>query len=83
MTIASDIIDWGALGDVILISAFAGVAIALVLGVGIVSSLRAQDVRGTSGSGGSALALNGVTVISVLLVLAAIGVGIYYITDKS
>jgi hypothetical protein len=74
--IADSIIDWGALGDVILISAVAGLAIALTLGVGIVASLRAQDHKG------NALALNAVTVVSVLLVAGAIAVGLYYITDK-
>ena len=70
------IVDWGALLDVILISAFAGLAIALTLGVGIVASLRAQDHKG------NALALNAVTVVSIVLVAGAIAVGLYYIADK-
>ena len=70
------IVDWGALLDVILISAFAGLAIALTLGVGIVSSLRAQDHKG------NALALNAVTVVSIVLVAGAIAVGLYFIADK-
>jgi predicted benzoate:H+ symporter BenE len=70
------IVDWGALLDVILISAVAGLAIALTLGIGIVSSLRAQDHKG------NALALNAVTVVSVALVACAIAVGLYYIADK-
>jgi hypothetical protein len=70
------IIDWGALLDVVLISAFAGLAIALTLGVGIVASLRAQDHKG------NALALNAVTVISVALVAGAIAVGLYFIANK-
>jgi hypothetical protein len=75
--LADDLIDWSALGDVVLISVVAGIAIAAVLGIGIVASLRAQDTRG-----GTALALNAVTVVSVLLVAAAIAVGIYYMADK-
>jgi len=70
------IVDWGALLDVILISAFAGLAIALTLGVGIVSSLRAQDHKG------NAFALNAVTVVSIVLVAGAIAVGLYFIADK-
>jgi UPF0716 family protein affecting phage T7 exclusion len=78
MTLLADsIIDWGALWDVVWISAVAGLAIAAVLGVGIVSSLHAQDAEGTT-----ALGLNAVTVISVLLVGAALITGIYFITDK-
>ena len=72
----ASIVDWGALLDVILISAAAGLAIALVLGVGIVSSLRAQDHKG------NVHALHAVTVVSVVLVAGAIAVGLYYITDK-
>jgi hypothetical protein len=78
MTLLADsIIDWGALWEVIWISAVAGLAIAAVLGVGIVSSLRAEDAEGTT-----ALGLNAVTVISVVLVGAALITGIYFITDK-
>jgi predicted benzoate:H+ symporter BenE len=77
MMLADSIIDWGALLDVIWISAVAGLAIAAVLGVGIVSSLRAQDTEG-----GAALGLNAVTVISVVLVGAALITGIYFIADK-
>jgi hypothetical protein len=75
--LAESIIDWGALWDVIWISAVAGIAIAAVLGAGIVSSLHAQDARGTT-----ALGLNAVTVVSVIFVGAAIVTGIYFITDK-
>ena len=74
--LAESIIDWGAVFQVIWISAVAGLAIAAVLGVGIVSSLRAQDHKG------NALALNAVTVVSIVLVAGAIAVGLYYIADK-
>jgi hypothetical protein len=78
MTVLADsIVDWGALLEVAYISAIAGLAIAAVLGVGIVSSLRAQDTSGTTAFG-----LNAVTVISVLLVGAALVAGIYFLTDK-
>jgi UPF0716 family protein affecting phage T7 exclusion len=75
--VADGIIDWGALWDVVWISAVAGLAIAAVLGAGIVSSLRAQD-----SDGATALGLNAVTVVSVILVAAALVTGIYFITDK-
>jgi len=74
---AESIVDWGALWEVIYISAIAGLAIATVLGVGIASSLRADDA-----TGGSQIALRGVTVVSVIFVAAAVVVGIYFITDK-
>jgi hypothetical protein len=75
--LADSIVDWGAVWQVIWISAVAGLAIAVVLGVGIVSSLRAQDSEGAT-----ALGLNAVTVISVVLVGAALVTGIYFIADK-
>jgi hypothetical protein len=69
-------IDWAALLDVIYISAIAGILIAAVLGAGIVAQLRAQD------SPGGAIGLHAVTVISVLLVAAALVTGIYFIAAK-
>jgi hypothetical protein len=75
--LADSIIDWGALAQVAYISAFAGVAIAAVLGLGIVSALRTQ------GGEGSVAVNRAVTVVCVLVVAAAIVVGIYYITDKA
>jgi hypothetical protein len=76
--LADSIIDWGALLQVVYISAAAGIAIALVLGIGITAQLRAENAEG-----GTALGLNLVTIVSVLLTAAALVVGIYYITDKS
>jgi hypothetical protein len=75
--IADSVIDWGALLQVAYISAIAGIAIAAVLGAGIVSSLRAQDTDGAA-----ALGLNAIMVVSVILVGAALVTGIYFITDK-
>jgi UPF0716 family protein affecting phage T7 exclusion len=78
MTLLADsIVDWGALLEVAYISAVAGLAIAAVLGLGIVSSLRAQD-----NSGSTAIALNAVMVVSVILVAGALVTGIYFMTDK-
>lgn len=77
MTLFADsIVDWSALGQVALISALAGLAIAATLGIGIVASLRAQDHKG------NAVALHAVTIVSVVLVAGAIAVGLYYLTNK-
>jgi UPF0716 family protein affecting phage T7 exclusion len=82
MTLFGDpLIDGHALLQVVYISAVAGIAIALSLGIGVVASLRASDERRHGNSGG-AVALNAVTAISIALVLAAIAVGIYYIAKK-
>jgi UPF0716 family protein affecting phage T7 exclusion len=75
--LADSVVDWGALAQVAYISAFAGLAIAAVLGLAVVSELRAQE------GGGSAVALRAVTGVCVLVVAAAVVVGIYYMTQKS
>jgi predicted benzoate:H+ symporter BenE len=75
--LAATIVDWGALLDVAIVSAVAGLAIALTLGVGVASSLRAQEREGVS-----ALVLNAVTVTSVVLVGIAVLVGLHYLADK-
>jgi len=77
--LADSIVDWGALAQVAYISAIAGVAIAAVLGLGVTSSLRAQDQKG----GAAALALNAVTVVCVLVVAAAVVIGILFMVNKS
>jgi hypothetical protein len=77
--LADSIVDWGALAQVAYISAIAGIVIATVLGLGVVSALRAQDEKG----GAAALALNAVTVVCVLVVAAAVVIGIVYMVDKS
>ena len=75
--LAATIVDWGALLDVAIVSAVVGLAIALTLGVGIASSLRAQEREGVT-----ALALNAVTVTSVVLVGIAVLVGLHFLADK-
>jgi hypothetical protein len=77
MLFAELTIDWGALLQVAYISAIAGILIATVLGAGIVAQLRAQD-----SNGGNVIVLHAATVIAVLLVAAAVAMGIYFITDK-
>jgi|tagenome__1003787_1003787.scaffolds.fasta_scaffold20183369_2 hypothetical protein len=77
MMFADSIVDWAALAQVAYISAIVGILIALTLGVGIVASLRAQDEQG-----GSALALNAVTALSVVLVAAAVVAGLIFMFDK-
>jgi hypothetical protein len=73
---AGAIVDWGALWQVIYISAIAGLLIATVLGVGIAASLRSTE------PGANTVALRAVTGVSVLLVAAAVVVGLLYMFDK-
>jgi hypothetical protein len=76
MTFAADIVDWGALWQVVYISAISGILIATVLGVGISASLRSSE------PGANAVVLRGVTAISVVIVAAAIVVGLWFMFDK-
>jgi hypothetical protein len=76
--LADSLVDWGALAQVAYISAIAGVTVAAVLGLGITSALRAREER----SGAGALALNAVTVLCVLVVGAAVAIGVVYMVDK-
>jgi hypothetical protein len=73
---AASIIDWGALWQVIWISAVTGIAIAAILGTGIVASLRSTE------PGANTVVLRGVTAISVVLVGAAIVAGLWFMFDK-
>ena len=78
---ASGLVDWSALAQVALISACAGVGIGVALVLATLSSLRAQSEH-TDGNAAAAVVLSGVTVLSVLIVLTAIGAGLYFITAK-
>ena len=73
----STIVDWGALGEVVLISVAAGLSIASILGLGIVASLRAEDHDGAR-----AASLYAVTAVSVVLIAGAIAAGLYVIASK-
>jgi hypothetical protein len=81
MTFASELVDWSALGQVILISAVAGIVITFCMALAVVTSLRAQDDR-AAGNKAAADGLNVVTVLAVLVVVAAVGTGIYFIASK-
>jgi hypothetical protein len=74
------IVDWSSLGEAAYVSIGVGLGVLLVAAIGVASSLRAEDERG-AGRGGSATALNGVTVLCVLGLLGAIGTGIYLLTQ--
>jgi hypothetical protein len=74
------IVDWSSLGEAAYVSVAVGLGVLLVAAVGVASSLRAEDERG-AGRESSAVALNAVTVVCVLGLLAAIGTGIYLLTQ--
>jgi hypothetical protein len=73
-------IDWGALFQAAYVSAAFAIGVLAVAGFAVVASLKSQDRR-QSGQGG-VLALNAVTAVSVVIIGAAIVLGIYIMTNK-
>jgi hypothetical protein len=73
-------VEWDKLLQAAYVSAAFGIGIILVAGVAVVASLRAQD-REKAHAGG-VVALNVVTGACVVLIAAAIVLGIFIMTDK-
>lgn len=73
-------VEWGKLAEAAYVSAGFALGVMLVGGVAVVASLRGQD-RKAAGQGG-ALALDAVTGVCVILIVAAIAFGIYIMTQK-
>jgi hypothetical protein len=78
---ASIDVDWTALGKAGYVSAIAGLLVLAVAGLGVVSSLKAQDGKAQTG-GASAVGAYGVITIACVVALFAIaGYGIYLLTQ--
>jgi hypothetical protein len=77
----ASVVDWNALGKVVLYSLIAGVGVSLAFGIAIAGSVRFADLR-REGRG----ALAGAYVVCALLGLAvsvaAVAYGIYLMTQK-
>ena len=80
MTPLATIVDWSSFGEAVYVSIAVGFGVLLVAVVGVASSLKAQDERG-SGRESSAVVLGGVTVVCVVGLVGAIGAGIYFLTQ--
>jgi hypothetical protein len=78
--IAAIDVDWGALAEAGYVSAIAGLVIAVIAAVAVVSSLKAAQGREQAG-GASAAGLYGALTIGCVVALAAIVVyGVYLLT---
>ena len=78
---ASDIVDWKALGEVVLYSLLAGVGVALMYSIAIVGATRFADLRRDDRLVGAAVyAVLGV--IGLAVSVAAIVAGIIVMTQK-
>jgi hypothetical protein len=80
MRLAAIDIDWGALWQAAYVSAAFGIGVMVVAGGAVVASLKSQDRRREHQGG--YVALDVVTGAGVLVILAAIVLGIYIMTDK-
>jgi hypothetical protein len=73
-------IDWGALWQAAYVSAAFAIGVMGVAGLAVVASLKSQDRR--RANQGGYVALDVVTGTGVLVIVAAIALGIYIMTDK-
>jgi hypothetical protein len=77
----ASIVDWGKLAEAAYVSAAFGLAVMVVGGLAVVSSLRGQDLK-QEHRGGGAIAYDVATGVFVLMILAAVVFGIYIMTQK-
>lgn len=76
----AEIVEWEPLIEAVVVSAVFGLAVLAFGGVAVFSSLRAQDER-SEGHEGAVIGFGAVTVLCVLLLIAAIGTGIWAMTQ--
>jgi len=76
------IVDWGALGKVVLYSAVAGVGVPAIYGFAVLGAARSTD-RQRERRGGPATAYALLALLGGLACLAAIAYGIVLMTQKS
>ena len=81
--LADAIIDWEALGDVVLYSLIAGVTVPAVYALAVLGAARSTDPHRRDRGGIVATLYALLAVIGGLACLAAIGYGIYLMTQKS
>jgi len=81
--LAATVVDWGALGKVVLYSLIAGVGIPAIYAFAVLGAARSTDPhrRDRGGPIGTFYAL--LAVLGGAICLAAIGYGIYLMTQKS
>lgn len=78
--IASALVDWHLLGQAVLTSVVFGLGVLVVAGIAVAASLRAQDSRNKGGEL-AFVGFSAITVIGVLGIAAAIGGGIWVMTQ--
>lgn len=80
--VAAGVVDWSALGKVVLYSLVAGVGVPAIFGFAVLGAARSTDPhRDRGGPAGTFYAL--LAVLGGLICLAAIAYGIYLMAQKS
>lgn len=75
------IVDWNALGEVVLYSLTATIGVGLAFGLAVRGATRTAEIR-REGHQSGAVAYGVVAVTGTLVSLAAVGYGIYLLTVK-
>lgn len=78
---AATVVDWDALGQVILYSVVAGIGVPAVFALGVLGAARSTDPSRRRNAAASA-AYAALALLAAALCLGAIGYGIYLMTQK-
>jgi hypothetical protein len=81
MTVLADVVDWAALGEVILVSLVAGVGVTAAFSAAIVGAIRSTDMRRNERPIEAGI-YAAVGLIGIGIVLAALVFGIIVMTSK-
>jgi cation transporter-like permease len=79
---STPVVDWGALGKVVLYSLVAGVGVAVCVSLAILGATRFAEVR-RGGGGGGAIGYALLTLVSLAATLTAAVLAIVVMTKKS
>jgi hypothetical protein len=79
--LAAEIVDWGALAQVVWVSAVAGIGFSLAFSLAIATAARASQHRRV-GSAAVALGWGIAATLFAAACLAAVAVGVYVMLDK-
>ena len=81
MTVFGEVVDWGAVLDVIWTSLLAGVGVTAIFSIGILAASRTGDLR-RGGNAGTATAYAVLALLAFAAVTAAMVFGIVVMTQK-
>ena len=80
MMLATSVVDWGALGKVVLYSLIAGVGVPAIYALAVLGAARSTDPHRRGGASSAVYAI--VAFIGAAICLASVAYGIYLMTQK-